>query len=132
MQRIYHVTVGNEVGKYRAVQKYPPLLVDDIFLKIDQRTIIFLWKGVKCFCGGVRKPFRTIPDGSGHPRPIFTFFSISKKALFLWYTFSQNHHSTDDLKFTKITIIKWDFKTTLYEFLRHLLFFKGNSHSELR
>ena len=64
-----------------------PLLVDDIFFKIDERTIIFLWKGVKCFCGGVRKPSRTVPDGSGHLRPIFKFFSISKKALFLWYTF---------------------------------------------
>jgi UDPglucose 6-dehydrogenase len=27
-----------------------PLLVGDIFSKIDERSIIFLWKGVKCFC----------------------------------------------------------------------------------
>ena len=68
-----------------------PLLVDDIFLKIDQRTIIFLWKGVKCFCWGVQNGFRTIPAASGHPRPNFIFFCLpKKKTLFQWYTFGQN------------------------------------------
>ena len=59
---------------------------------------------------------KAIPDSSGRFRPPpadFEFFSISKKALFLWYTFGQNHHSTDDLKFTKITIDKWNFNTTI-------------------
>eukprot|EP00493_Phyllostaurus_siculus_P025071 UN25415 len=55
-----------------------PLLVDDIFFKIHERTIIFLWKAVKCFCGGVRKPSRTVPAGSGHLRPIFIFFPFQK------------------------------------------------------
>ena len=56
---------------------------------------------------------KAIPDNSGRFRPPpadFHFFSISKKALFLWYTFSQNHHSTDDLKCTNIAIVKWNFK----------------------
>ena len=47
----------------------------------------FLWKGVKCFCSDVQKPSATLPDDFGHPRPIFNFFVISKKALFRWYTF---------------------------------------------
>ena len=84
-----------------------PLLVDDIFFKIDERIIIFLWKGVKCLCGGVRNPSRTIPDGSGHLRPNFNFFSISKKALFLWYTFGQNHHSTDHFDHDLILHLEW-------------------------
>ena len=81
----------------------PPLLVGHIFFKIDDRSIIFLWKGVKCFCWGVPNRFRTLPADSGYPRLIFKNFSISKKAVFLWYTFGQNPHSTDDLKLVKIT-----------------------------
>ena len=64
-----------------------PLLVGDIFFKIDERSMILLWKGVKCFCCDVPKRFRTLPADFGHPRPIFNFFVISKKALFRWYTF---------------------------------------------
>ena len=61
----------------------------------------------------------------------FFFCSISKKALFLWYTFGQNHHSTDDLKFTKIIIDKWNFNTTItsveinYEQTKGVKWFEG-------
>ena len=91
----------------------PPLLVDDIFFKIEERTIVFLWKGVKCFSGDVRKPFRTVPAGIGHLRPIFNFFGIQKKHCFQWYTFGQNLLSTDDLKFMKTTIVKRNFQSTV-------------------
>ena len=90
-----------------------PPLVDDIFFKIDERIIIFLWKGVKCFSGGVRKPFRTVPAGSGRLRPIFNFFWNTKKALFQWYTFGQNRNSKNDLKFTKTTIVKRNLQFTV-------------------
>ena len=86
-------------------------MVDDIFLKIDKRTIIFLWKGVKCFSGGVRKPFQTIPDGSG--RFLIFLNSKKKKKTFQWYTFGQDRNSTNGLKFTKTTIVKRNFQFTL-------------------
>ena len=44
-----------------------PLLVGDIFFKIDKRSIIILWKGVKCFCWGVQNEFKTIPADFGTP-----------------------------------------------------------------
>ena len=65
-----------------------PLSLANIFFKIDERTKIFLWKGVKCFCSDVQNPSVTVPDDFGHLRPIFNFFVISKKALFRWYTFA--------------------------------------------
>ena len=59
-----------------------PLLVGNIFFKIDERSMILLWKGVKCFCSDVPKQFRTLLADFGHPLPIFNFFVISKKNFF--------------------------------------------------
>ena len=65
-----------------------------------ERCQMFLW-----WCP------KAIPDNSGWlrlPPADYQFFPFKKKHFFLWYTFhmSQNHHSTNDLKFTKITIVK--------------------------
>ena len=61
-----------------------PLLVDDIFFKIDERTIIFLWKGVKCFCDGVRKSSRTVPATSGRISIFFQTLSICWILVHFW------------------------------------------------
>ena len=71
----------DSVFLYRAVQKYLPLLVDDILLKIDERTKIFLWKVVKCFYSDVQNPSVTVPADIGRPRPIFNFFAFQKKCF---------------------------------------------------
>ena len=47
-------------------------------------------------------------------RPIFNFFYLSKKVVFLWYTFCQNNNTPDDLKSTKITIVQGDFWITFW------------------
>ena len=88
------------------------LSLANIFFKIDQRTKIFLWKGVKCFCSDVQNPSGIVPADFGHPRPICNFFSFSKKVVFGWYTFCQNTNNLDDLKSTKITIVQGDFRIT--------------------
>ena len=85
------------------------LSLANIFFKIDERTKIFLWKGVKYFCSDVQNPSGIVPADFGHPRPIFNFFCLSKKVIFLWYTFDQNTHSLDNLKLTQITIVQGDF-----------------------
>ena len=54
-----------------------PLLVGDIFSKSMKEA----W-----FCYGKVSNVYVVAD-FGHPRPIFNFFVISKKALFRWYTF---------------------------------------------
>ena len=59
--------------------KITPLLTSDIFSKNHDRNIIFLQKGVKCYRWAFPNRFRTVLDNSGHPRPNFNFFSVSKK-----------------------------------------------------
>ena len=71
------------------------LLVGDIFFKIDERSMILLWKGVKCFCCDAPKRFRILPTDFGHPQSISNSFCHLKKALFRWYTFGHIPHSTD-------------------------------------
>ena len=67
-----------------------PLLVGDIFFKIDERSMILLWKGVKCFCCDVSKRFRTLPADFGHPRPISNFLSFQKSTFSVVYFWSNS------------------------------------------
>ena len=103
-----------------------PLLTSDIFSKNHDRNIIFLQKGVKCYRWAIPNLFKSIPDTSGRSRPNFNFFSISKNALFQWFTNRQNPHSWVDFASFN-TRISTKFFNSQLEWLHSLFYTKSMS-----
>ena len=62
-------------------------LVGDIFFQNRWMEHDFIMERCEMFLFWCAERFRTLPADFDKPLPIFTFFVISKKALFQWYTF---------------------------------------------